>query len=311
MPYPVLPYTWTLDGLAFGDGVINRYLTQVRGWQGPPPPKMNKTPRVGADGDWLGGHYLGPRSIDVKGCWRPTSRADSQAAQDAISALCSGGTAETQYVLRRTEVGRDRWTYVVLDDALEPVVERSGLITFETQLYSSDSRWFSAAQQTWGPIGLPSEAPGGVLYNGGTGTSGDGIQWNGGTGTSGDGVVYQSGSGGADGTVIVTNSGDSPASVVITMTATGGTGLTQPFASISGTGETVQYNSTLSPGTAIEIDTGTSGVKVGGVYVPGVLKRAQMFRIPAKSTRTISFGSQLVTDQGLMSGYHYHTYKGG
>jgi hypothetical protein len=109
----------------------------------------------------------------------------------------------------------------------------------------------------------------------------------------------------------VTNSGDAPASVVLTMTATGGTGLTQPFASISGTGETVQYASTLVPGNTIEIDTGTGSVKVGGVYSAGVLKRAQMFKIPAKSTRTISFGSQLATDQGLLQGYHYHTYQGG
>jgi hypothetical protein len=311
MAYPVLPYVWTLDGVAFGDGVVNRYLTKVRGWQGSTAPKMNKTPRIGADGDWLGGHYQGPRTIELTGCWRPTSRVDSQAAQDTITGLCSSGTPETQYVLRRTEGTRDRWTYVVLDDALEPVVERSGLITFETQLYSSDARWFSVAQQTWGPIGLPTEAAGGILWNGGTGTSGDGIQWNGGTGTSGDGLVYQSGAGGSDGTVVVTNSGDAPASVVITMAATGGTGLAYPFATISVTGETVQYSGVLAVGNSIEIDTGTGTTKINGVYAAGVLKRAQMFKIPARSTRTISFGSQAITDQGLMSGYHYNTYQGG
>lgn len=308
---PVLPYVWTLDGVAFGNGMVNRYLTKVRGWQGPPPPKMNKTPRVAADGDWRGGHYLGPRTIEFEGCWRPTSRVDSQAAQDVITNLCSGGTPETQYVLRRTEGLRDRWTWVVLDDALEPVVTRGGLITFESQLYSSDSRWFSAAQQNWGPVGLPADAPGGVLYNGGTGTSGDGTQWNGGTGTSGDGLVYGSGGPGSDGSVTVTNSGDSPASVVVTMAATGGTGLAYPFATLSVTGETIQYNGILAVGNSVEIDTGTGGIKVGGVYAAGVLKRAAMFRIPANSTRTITFGSQLGTDVGLLSGHHYHTYKGG
>lgn len=311
MAYPALPYTWVLDGVAFGDGTVPRYLTKVRGWQGPPAPKMNKTPRVGADGDWRGGHYLGPRSITFEGCWRPSSRADSQAAQDTITGLCSGGTPESSYVLRRTEGARDRWTHVVLDDALEPVVERSGLITFESQLYSADSRWFSADSVAWGPVGLPTEAPGGVLYNGGTGTSGDGTQWNGGTGTSGDGLAYQNGLAGESGTVLVTNLGDSPAGVVITMAATGGTGLTQPFATLSETGETIQYGSTLAVGNSIEIDTGSSSVKVGGVYASGVLRRASMFRIPAHSTRTISFGSQLSTDVGLLSGYHYHTYQGG
>ena len=311
MPGVVLPYVWTWDGLAFGDGSANRYLTKVRGWQGKPAPKMNKTPRVGADGDWLGRHYWGPRSISVEGCWRPTSRADSNAACDAITALCSSGTPDTMYVLRRTTALRDRWTSVVLDDALEPVVEPSGLITFSTQLYAPDSLWFSAAVVAWGPIGLASEVAGGTQWNGGTGTSGDGLQWNGGTGTSGDGVLYQTGAASSDGTVVVTNAGDAPAGVVITMTATGGTGLTNPFVTISGTNETIQYNGTLPVGSSVEINTSTGATKVNGTYSPGILRRAQLFRIPAGSTRIISFGSQAVTDVGLMSGTHYHTYQGG
>jgi hypothetical protein len=95
------------------------------------------------------------------------------------------------------------------------------------------------------------------------------------------------------------------------MAATGGTGLAYPFATISVTGETVQYNGVLAVGNSIEIDTGTGTTKINGVYAAGVLKRAQMFKIPARSTRTISFGSQAITDQGLMSGYHYNTYQGG
>lgn len=309
--YPALPYVWTLDGVAFGDGTIARYLTRMRGWAGRPAPKMNKTPKIGADGDWLGGHYLSSRTIELEGCWRPTSRADSDAACDTISALCSSGDATTQYVLRRTADGRDRWTKVVLDDALEPVVERSGLITFHTQLYSADGRWFSAEQQLWGPVGLPSDADGGVLWNGGTGTSGDGIQWNGGTGTSGDGLVYQ-GTAGATGVITVTNSGSDYAGLVITMTATGGTGLTQPFVVMSGSGEIIQYASTLSPGSSLEVNTDTAGVKVNGAYVnTGVLSRAQMMRVPPNSTRTLTFGSIGAGDQGLLSGYHYHTYQGG
>jgi hypothetical protein len=311
MTYPETPYVWTLDGVAFGDGTVARYLTRMRGWQGRPAPKMNKTPKVGADGDWLGGHYLGPRTIEVEGCWRPSSRADSDDACDTIGALCSSGDATTQYVLRRTAPGRDRWTRVVLDDKLEPVVERSGLITFATQLYSADSRWFSAEQQLWGPIGLPTEAEGGVLWNGGTGTSGDGIQWNGGTGTSGDGLVYQ-GASGSSGSVTVVNEGDAYAGLVITMAATGGSGLTQPFVVMSGTGEMIQYGSTLVPGSTVEINTDTMSVRVNGAYAsPGVLSRAQMMRIPPNSTRTLTFGSSNAGDQGLLSGYHYHTYQGG
>jgi hypothetical protein len=309
--YPALPYVWTLDGVVFGDGTVARYLTRMRGWSGRPAPKMNKTPKVGADGDWLGGHYLGPRTIELEGCWRPTSREDSDDACDTISALCSSGDATTQYILRRTAPGRDRWTKVVLDDSLEPVVERSGLITFHTQLYSPDGRWFSADQQTWGPIGLPVAADGGVLWNGGTGTSADGVQWNGGTGTSGDGLVYQSAAG-TTGVITVTNAGNEYAGMVLTMAATGGTGLTQPFVVMSDSGEIIQYASTLSPGSTLEVNTDTAGVRVNGSYVnTGVLSRAQMMRIPPNSTRTLTFGSIGAGDQGLLSGYHYHTYQGG
>jgi hypothetical protein len=309
--YPVTPYVWTLDGVSFGDGAVARYLTRVRGWAGRTPPKMNKTAKIGAHGDWLGGHYLGGRTIEVDGCWRPSSRVDAEAACDTIAGLCSSGDALTQYILRRTTATRDRWTRIVLDDKLEPVIERSGLITFTTQLYSADPRWFSSAMQTWGPTGLPTEADGGVLWNGGTGTSGDGIQWNGGTGTSGDGVVYQ-GAPGSSGTVVVTNDGDEYAGLVIIMTATGGAGLYQPFVVMSETGETIQYSSLLSPGGSIEINTDTAGVRLNGAYVnSGVLLRAQMMKIPPRSTRTLTFGSVNSGDQGLMSGYHYHTYQGG
>jgi len=292
--YPVTPYVWTLDGVAFGDGTVARYLTRMRGWAGRPPPKMNKTPKIG-----------------LEGCWRPSSRTDALDACDVITALCSGGDATAQYTLRRTESERDRWTKVVLDDKLEPVIERSGLITFTTQLYSSDGRWFSVDQQLWGPVGLPTDAEGGVLWNGGTGTSGDGVMYNGTTGTSGDGLIYQ-GAGGSSGTAIVTNNGNEYAGLVITMSATGGAGLTQPFVSMSGTGEIIQYASTLGVGSSLEVNTDTAGVRVNGAYVnTGVLSRAQMMRIPPNSTRTLTFGSGGAGDQGLLSGYHYHTYQGG
>lgn len=309
--YPVLPRVWTLDGMVFGDGSVNRYLTEVTGWAGRPGQRANKTDKVAGSGSWLGGHYNEPRTIPVKGCWRPTGRADAAAAQDALTELCSSGDALTQYVLRGTESAKDRWCYVILDDELDPQLSRGGLITFDTQLFAADSRWFSAAQHVWDTTALPGEALGGVLWNGGTGTSGDGTLWNGGTGTSGGGLEYQTGGTTSTGQITVSNAGNDVASLVITMTATGGTGLSYPYVTISGTGETLQYNGILAVGSVLTIDTGTGRVTTNGVYTPGVLKRRQMFQLPARSTRVLSFGSTVFTDQGLLYGYNYDAYQGG
>lgn len=311
MTYPVLPRVWTLDGMVFNDGVVNRYLTDVTGWAGRPPQRMNKTPKVGGSGAWLGGHYNEPRTVEFKGCWRPVDRADGIAAVDALSALCSSGDALTQYVLRVTEGTRDRWTWCVLDDELDPQTSRGGLITFDSQLFCPDSRWWSAAQQVWAPTLFQSDVDGGLLWNGGTGTSGDGVLWNGGLGTTGGGVEWQQAASVAGGSVVVQNLGNDYTSVVFTMTGTGGTGLTNPYVRLESTGDVVQYSGVIAVGDSVTVDTGTGRVLRGLTYVSGALLRSEMFELPPNSTSTITFGSTGASDQGLLTGYHYHAYQGG
>lgn len=307
----LLPYVWTLDGVPFGDGVTARYLTRVRGWQGRTAPRTNKTPKIGGRGDWAGGSYASARTIELEGCWQPSTRAESDAAVDTLTALCSSGDALTDYVLRRTCGSRDRWTWCRLDDDLEPVITPSGLITFQTQLYCPDPRWWSAAPYVWPPTGLVGDVAGGLLWNGTSGTSGDGLLWNGTAGTSGGGVEWQQSAGVSGGSVVVQNLGNDYAPVVFTMAGTGGTGLTNPYIRLVSTGDVIQYDGVIDVGSSVTIDTGTGRVLRGTTYVSGVLSRSEMFELPPGSTNTISFGSTGASDQGLLTGYHYHAYQGG
>lgn len=307
----LLPYVWTLDGLAFGDGVTPRYLNRMLGWSGRTAPRTNKSPKIGGRGDWKGGSYATARTIQVEGTWMPSSRDESDAAVDALTAICSSGDALTEYVLRRTCGTRDRWTWCVLDDALEPVVTPSGLIKFETQLYCSDPRWWSAAQVVWAPTGLVGDVAGGLLWNGTSGTSGDGLLWNGTAGTSGGGVEWQQSAGASGGSVVVQNLGNDYTPVVFTMAGTGGTGLTNPYVRLESTGDVIQYDGVIAVGDQVTVDTGTGRVLRGTTYVSGALLRSEMFELPPNSTNTISFGSTGASDQGLLTGYHYHAYQGG
>lgn len=313
MAVPVLlPYVWTLDGMAFGDGTAPRYLNRVRGWSGRTSPRTNKSPKIGGRGDWAGGSYASARVITIdEGTWMPSSRAESDAAVDALTALCSSGDALTEYKLRRTCGTRDRWTWCRLDDALEPVVTPSGLIRFETQLYCADPRWWSGSPYVWPATPFQSDAGGGLLWNGTTGTSGDGLLWNGTAGTSGGGVEWQQSAGAGGGVLVVQNLGNDYAPVNFTMAGTGGTGLTNPYVRLESTGDVVQYDGTVAVGDSVTIDTGTGRVLRGATYVSGALLRSEMFELPPNSTNTITFGSTGATDQGLLTGYHYHAYQGG
>lgn len=308
----LLPYVWTLDGVAFGDGVTARYLNHVRGWQGRTQPRTNKTPKIGGRGDWKGGSYQSGRVITIdQGTWLPSSRAESDAAVDTLTAICSSGDALTEYVLRRTCGSRDRWTRCVLDDALEPVVTPSGLITFETQLYCPDPRWWSYEQSVWAATPFRSDVDGGLLWNGTAGTSGEGVLWNGTAGTSGGGVEWQQAASSAGGVVVVQNLGNDYTPVVLTMSGSGSVGLTNPFVRLESTGDVVQYDGVIGPGESVTVDTGTGRVLRGSTYVSGALLRSEMFELPPNSTNTITFGSTGASDEGVLTGYHYHAYQGG
>jgi len=311
MSYPVTPYTWTIDGVPFGTGDGN-YLPEVEGWFGTPQPRMNVTPKVGADGVFLGGRYIGPRILEVKGCWMPGSREALDAALDTLTGLCRSEDPLTEFVISRVQGTRARWAWCTLNDELLPKVAPSGLITWDTQFICPDYRMWSVDQFTWEPTGLATAPEGGVLWNGSSGMSGDGdgLLWNGSTGMSGDGVLWQS-SNGSGGSLSVENLGNDTAPVAFRITATGGTGLQNPWVTISGTGETIQYNGTLSVGSYLDVDTGTTRVRLNGTNAPGVLSRSQFFQIPANSIRTITFGSSGISDQGLLTGSHYHAFQGG
>lgn len=311
MSYPVTPYTWIIDGVSFGTGDGN-YLPEVLGWFGTPEERMNVTPKVGADGVFLGGSYVGPRILEVKGCWMPGSRAALNAALDTLTALCRSSDPLEEFQISRVQDDRARWTWCKFNagSGLLPKVAPSGLITWDTELICPDYRMWSVDPFTWDPTSLATEPEGGVLWNGSTGLSGDGILWNGSTGTSGDGVVYQSSSG-SGGVLSIQNLGNDSAPVSFRITATGGTGLTNPYVTISGTGETIQYRGTLAVGSYLDVDTGTTRVRLNGTNAPGVLSRAQFFQVPANSIRTITFGATGVSDQGLLTGSHYHAYQGG
>lgn len=306
-----LPYVWTLDTLSFGDGSEPRYLRGMRGWQGRTEPRTNKAPKVGDRGDWVGGSYDGPRTIEGELIWWPTGAEERFAAIDAITELCSSGGPTADYVLRRTEGTRDRWTRCRLDDELIPEVGPSGLLTAGLQLYCQDPRWWSAAQEVWSPIGLIADVPGGLLWNGGSGTSGDGLLWNGGLGTSGGGVEWQQSAGVSGGSVTVRNLGNDTAPVVFTMAGTGGTGLTNPYVRLESTGDTIQYNGVITPGNSVTVDTRTTKVQLGTTFVSGALLRSEMFELPPHSVNTITFASSGALDEGLLTGYHYHAYLGG
>lgn len=308
-----LPYVWTLDGMTFGDGTVDRYLTEVTGWSGRTGTRTNRSPRVSAGGDWAGGSYANARYIPFKGIWRPTSRADRDVALDALASLCANTPdplAEFQF--RRTDGARDRWTSVRLDEALDPIVTRGGVIKFESVLYCADTRWWSASPFVWAATGLQADAPGGILWNGTAGTSGGGVLWNGTAGTTGGGVEWQQSAGVSGGSVVVQNLGNASTPVTFTWAATGGTGLTNPYVRLESTGDTVQYNGVIPVGSSVTVDTGTTRVLVNGAYTSSnVLLRNEFFELPKTSAGTITFGSAGGSDQGLLTGFHYHAYQGG
>jgi len=310
MTYPVTPYTWTLDGKTFGTG-DGAYITHAEGWASTPQPRTNRSPRVAAAGDYAGSTYGGPRTIEIKGVWQTATRAERFAALDALAELFTAGDPETNYVISRTEGDRSRRTGARLDDELDPQVRPSGLIVFETQLYCPDQRWWSLTATDWPITPLPADAPGGVLWNGSTGTTGNGVLWNGSLGTTGGGVEWGASSTGGDGTVLVSNAGNAAAGVVVRFHSTGGTGLLNPFVTIPVTGETLQYAGIIPVGQVLVIDTETGIVTLQGTYLPSALSRDDFFTIPRRSSRRLLFGSQGPADQGYMSGYNYSGYQGG
>lgn len=308
---PVLPYTWWLDGMVFGDGTENRYLTHMDGWQGRTAPRVNKSPKVGGRGDWAGGSYSGARTIEGVGVWSPSGREAHSDAVDAITELCSSGGPTDDYPLRRAEGTRDRWTRVRLDDRLVPRVGSGGLITFELVLYAPDPRWWSTEPYVWPATGLVGDVPGGLLWNGTTGTSGDGLLWNGTAGTTGGGIEWQQSAGASGGSLQVRNLGNDYAPVTFTWTGTGGTGLTNPYVRLESTSDVIQYSGIIGVGDTVTVDTGGGRVRQGTTYVSGALLRDEMFELPPRSTSTITFGSTGAGDEGLLTGFHYHAYQGG
>lgn len=310
MPYPTLPYVWSLDGVLFntGDGA---FITHADGWAGNPAPRTSRQPRVGAAGDWAGSTYGGPRTIEIAGKWFASGQAARFAAVDVLTELFTAGLPEADYAVSRTEGTRARQTAARLDDELVPRVHPSGMITFETQLYCADARWWGLAPTVWPVTPLPSDAPGGVLWNGTLGTSGGGVEWNGSSGTSGDGVLWGLSGTGGDGSVTVYNTGNAAYGVTVTFQATGGTGLLRPFVTIPATGETIQYRGTIPVGQSLTVDTETGIVTLAGARIPSALIRDDFFKIPKRGSRRLLFGSSGPGDQGYMSGFNYAGYQGG
>lgn len=308
MAYPQTPYIWTLDGVVFGFG-SGAYLTEVSGWFGKPTPRLNKRDRTGDDGIYLGGQYVGPRVIAAKGCWFNANANDRDFARSTLARLCSSGGRFGTYSLSRAEGSRTRRADVVLDDQIDIRVRRDNLtVEFETQLIAPDPRLWSLSQVVWDPIGLATDAPGGVLWNGSPPATG-GTEW-GGTVAAPGGLFWQSGSAGSGGQVTPTNNGDTRTPVVFTVTATGGTGLLNPFVRNMLTNEVIQYNGQLNVGNYFTVDTGTGRVTVNGASSSGALLRAELFDF-APGVNRLEFGAGRPTDQGLLTGYHYDAYVGG
>jgi hypothetical protein len=306
MVYPQLPYIWTLDGVVFGFG-SGAYLTEVSGWFGKPSPRLNKRDRTGDDGVYLGGQYVGPRVVSVKGCWFNANANDRDFARSTLARLCSSGGRFGSYSLTRAEGSRTRRADVVLDDQIDIRVRRDNLtVEFETQFIAADPRLWSLNQVVWDPIGLATDAVGGVLWNGSPPATG-GTEWN---GAASAGLLWQTGASGSGGQVTPTNNGDADTPVVFTVTATGGTGLLNPFVRNMITNEVVQYNGTLAVGNYFTVDTGTGRVTVNGSPSSGALSRAELFDFSPGLNR-VEFGSALGTDQGLLTGYHYDAFLGG
>ncbi len=308
MSYPQLPYIWTLDDVVFGYG-SGAYITSVEGWRGKPTPRMNKRDRTGEDGVYLGGQYVGPRVLSIKGCWLNANANDRDFAVTTLEALCSGGGRFGVYSLIRAEGSRIRRADVALDDQIYVQVRRDNLtVAFETQLIAEDPRLWSADPVVWDPTGLASDAEGGVLWNGSPPSTG-GTEWNGTPAASG-GLLWQSSGTASGGQVVATNNGNTDTPVVFTVTATGGTGLRNPFVRNVDTNEVIQYSGTLAVGNYFTVDTGSGRVTVNGAPSSGVLLRAELFDF-APGVNRLEFGSTLATDQGLLTGYHYDAYLGG
>lgn len=174
----------TLDSLSVGGGYaysgapvvdgVEYILTGLKGWEGSPAPKTNRTARPGTHGSFRGDAFRDVRSFEVSGVASSVTRSHtiSTLANRRLRAICSKPDR-----LYRMDVNDDVSTlssYVELDGEIltDPREGFDWSFTFSIPLAASDPRLYgpwqsvSAAPPTPGTGGVDSSTGAGVVSTG-------------------------------------------------------------------------------------------------------------------------------------------------
>jgi hypothetical protein len=237
---------WDVDGWVGGstdaDGVV-WFVAESEGWFGPPGVRTSEEDKPAGDGIYSSRSYKTARVVSMTGyCQAPTEALASK-ARDRFNALLGDGLLHWLTVTEPVEV---RTALVRRSGGnLSPI--RSKSFDFQLITTAPDPRKYSTTTHA-ASTGLATAAPGGVQWNGSSGTTG--VQWNGPAGTTG--VVWQSGSG-ATGTMTLTNLWSADTPILFSITGP----VINPRLTNLTTQQVIRWEGTVNTGQTLTIDTGT------------------------------------------------------
>lgn len=275
--------TWNLAGITFNtidaDGV-EWIVDKDEGWDAAPGPRLSMADKAVGHGSYDGQSWLEPRTIVLSGRIIAPTRSLIDGALRRIAAIGGDGARSVLTVAEPDVTLTAEVRLAVRTDVLR---QSTTLVAFQLSLVAPDPRKYGTVHES--STGLASAAPGGVPWNGTTGTTG--VEWNGPTGTTG--VQWQSGVG-VTGIVTAVNNGNFEASVELVITA-GAESISNPTVTDVTTQQVISYGGTIPVGSTLIIDTGPGSVLLDGADRGALLSRADWLTVPRQSARQFLFTS--------------------
>lgn len=289
MALPVMPVTWSLDGISFnsGDDVNGwSYLVSVKGWKDGSPPRSTLQDRPWSNGSFRSSNYRGPRVVEMEGIAQASTRVSREALANRLSGLCYDPAL--LYPVVCAERSQTLSAMVELSGKVGITELPDGMtLKINILLVASDPRKYSTAVKS-AFTALAQAAVGGVAWDG-PGPAVTGVQWDG-PGPAVTGVVWQLSSGAA-GIIALDNAGGASAPILFTITAPVTGTLITPTITNAATGATIAYSGTLIPGDVLTINTGTGLALLNGNSVGALFSRYEMFELPPRATQSVQFSA--------------------
>lgn len=291
---PTATPKWTVDGWT-GNSIdaagVDWFVHTDSGWFDPVPVRQSLSDRPAGHGSYAQPNLRGSRVITLAGYAEAPDELAADAAIDEFNALLGDGLLHRLDVI---EPVQSRSAWVQLGDT--PLLTRTSPVEFDWQLslVAPDPRKFSTDTQLASTL-LANSGSGGVEWNG---PDGAGVQWNG-----PDGSGLQFGTPGEAGVLVLDNQrGTAPADIVFRFTGPA----VNPVLQRVDTGDAIAYGGTLLATDTLIIDTGSGAVRLGSINARPRLTRADLFRIPPRSSVSVVFNSDSTSGTSSLSA-EWHT----